>query len=96
MIAFEGDETVTTTTKGKNGKSTTTTTITPVEVYIANADGSGLFQVTPTSTESVMPAWSPDGTSLAFLNVNSGINITVPGSGVFTFLHAGTQPDWNP
>ena len=96
MIAFEGDETVTTTTKGKNGKSTTTTTITPVEVYIANADGSGLFQVTPTSTESVMPAWSPDGTSLAFLNVNSGIYTTVLGSGVFTFLHVGGLPDWNP
>jgi Tol biopolymer transport system component len=95
MIAFEGDETVTTTTKGKNGKSTTTTTTTPVEVYIANADGSGLFQVTSTSIGSVQPAWSPDGASLAFLS-NSGIYTTVLGSGVFTFLHAGGLPDWNP
>jgi Tol biopolymer transport system component len=65
-------------------------------VFIANADGSGLFQVTPTSTQGVLPAWSPDGSSIAFLGVNSGIYTTVLGSGVFTFLHAGSQPDWNP
>jgi TolB protein len=90
MLAFEADVTVTTTTKKG------TTTITQVEVFIANADGSGLFQVTPTSTQSVLPAWSPDGSTLAFLNVNSGIYTTVLGSGVFTFLHAGNGPDWNP
>jgi Tol biopolymer transport system component len=98
MLAFEGDERVTTTTK-----KGTTTTDTPMEVFIANADASGLFQVTPSTigsflpaSWSVMPAWSPDGLSLAFLNGNSGIYTTVLGSGVFTFLHAGIQPDWNP
>ena len=90
MLAFEGDERVTTTTK-----KGTTTTETPIEVFIANADGSVLFQVTSTSNGSVQPAWSPDGSSLAFLN-NSGIYTTVLGSGVFTFLHAGGLPDWNP
>jgi Tol biopolymer transport system component len=90
-LAFEGDVRVTTTTK-----KGTTTTETPIEVFIANADGSGLFQVTPTSTPSVMPAWSPDGSSIAFVNGNSGIYTTVLGSGLFTFLHAGTTPDWNP
>jgi Tol biopolymer transport system component len=89
MLAFEADVTVTTTTKKG------TTTITQVEVFTANADGSGLFQVTPTSTQSDQPTWSPDGTSLAFLS-NSGIYTTVLGSGVFTLLHAGSQPDWNP
>lgn len=93
MLAFEADVTVTTTTK--TGKRTITTTTEIPEVFIANADGSGLFQVTPTSIASILPAWSPDGTSLAFLS-NSGICTTVPGSGVFTFLHAGTLPDWNP
>ena len=48
MLAFEGDVRVMTTTK-----KGTTTIATPIEVFIANADGSGLFQVTPTSTESV-------------------------------------------
>ena len=98
MLAFEGDARVTTTTK--KGKNTiTTTTETPVEVFIANADGSSLFQVTSTSIGSVQPAWSPDGSSIAFLNfnnANSGIYTTVLGSGVFTFLHAGGLPDWNP
>lgn len=102
MLAFEGDEKVTTTTqKGKN--TITTTTGTPVEVFIANADGSDLFQVTPTSigsflpaSWSVLPTWSPDGSNLAFVNGNSGIYTTVLGSGVFTFLHAGSLPDWNP
>ena len=90
MLAFEGDARVTATTK-----KGTTTTGTPIEVFIANADGSGLFQVTSTSIGSVQPAWSPDGSSLAFLS-NSGIYTTVLGSGVFTFLHAGGLPDWNP
>src|ERR1017187_9706105 len=90
MLAFEGDVRVTTTTK-----KGTTTTETPIEVFIANADGSSLFQVTSTSIGSVQPAWSPDGSSLAFLS-NSGIYTTVLGSGVFTFLHAGGLPDWNP
>jgi Tol biopolymer transport system component len=90
MLAFEGDARVTT-----NTKRGTTTTETPIEVFIANADGSSLFQVTSTSIGSVQPAWSPDGSSLAFLS-NSGIYSTVLGSGVFTFLHAGGLPDWNP
>jgi Tol biopolymer transport system component len=93
MLAFEADVTVTTTTK--KGRSIITTTTEIPEVFIANADGSSLFQITPTSSASILPAWSPDGSSLAFLN-NSGIYTTVLGSGVFTFLHAGTQPDWNP
>jgi Tol biopolymer transport system component len=90
MLAFEADVTVTTTTKKG------TTTIAQREVFVASADGSGWLQVTPTNTQNVLPAWSPDGTSLAFLNINSGIYTTVLGSGVFTFLHSGTQPDWNP
>jgi TolB protein len=94
MLAFEGDARVTTTTK-KGKKTITTTTETPIEVFIANADGSVLFQVTSTSIGSVQPAWSPDGSTLAFLS-NSGIYTTALGSGVFTFLHAGGLPDWNP
>ncbi len=94
MLACEGDERVTTITK--NGKKTiTTTTETPIEVFIANADGSGVLQVTSSSNGSVQPAWSPDGLSLAFNN-NGGIYTTLLGSGVFTFLHAGGLPDWNP
>ena len=86
MLAFEGDARVTTTTK--TGKKTiTTTTDTPIQVFIANADGSGVFQVTSTSIGSAQPAWSPDGSSLAFAS-NSGIYSTVLGSGVFNFLHA--------
>ena len=45
------------------------------QLYVANADGTGRRQLTPTPdgcpdgncTEAVNPAWSPDGTSIAYI-----------------------------
>lgn len=89
MLAFQANVTVTTTTR----KGTTTTT--KGEAFIAQADGSGLLQVTPSSSAGGdLPTWSPDGTTLAFQN--GGIYKTVTGSGVVTFVHAGNSPDWAP
>jgi Tol biopolymer transport system component len=88
MLAFQADATVTVKTK----KGTTTSTV--AGVFIANADGSGLYQVTPSSISGNLPTWSPDGASLAF--VDGGIYTTVIGSGLFTFLSNGTSVDWNP
>jgi Tol biopolymer transport system component len=92
MLAFGATATVKTTTK----KGTTTTTIFPL--FIANANGTDLLQVTPSSSEGgYLPTWSPDGTTLAFVSAANGeIYKTVIGSDVLTFLNAGTAPDWNP
>ena len=91
MLAFQATATVKITTK----KGTTTTTIYPL--FIANADGTDLLQVTPSSSEGgYLPTWSPDGTTLAFISESGGIYKMVIGSDVLTFLNAGTAPDWNP
>ena len=39
----------------------------PAAIVIANADGSGRLQVTDDQTRNRNPAWSPDGSRLAFL-----------------------------
>lgn len=49
------------------------------QIWIANADGTGARQLTPTPdgcpaqdcTEGVQPAWSPDGRSIAYIGVTS-------------------------
>jgi dipeptidyl aminopeptidase/acylaminoacyl peptidase len=38
------------------------------EIYLIQADGSGLFQVTDNTTHEDGPKWSPDGRQLAFVN----------------------------
>lgn len=94
MLAFQATATVTTKTK----KDTTTSTIYPL--FIANANGTDLLQVTPSSSPwgGYLPTWSPDGTTLAFINgANGEIYKTVIGSDVLALLNAaGTAPDWNP
>ena len=41
------------------------------EIFIVNADGSGLTSLTPPSTSDLDPDWSPDGTRLAFTRYRS-------------------------
>jgi TolB protein len=42
------------------------------EVYVMNADGSGLLRLTETPANDGLPAWSPDGTYLAFVSDRDG------------------------
>lgn len=93
-IAFTGPVTVMTTTRRG------TTSATYQEIFLANADGTGMTQITRSNSNSYFPSWSPDGTSLAFANDAGGtvsIYNLVLGNNVATLLNSGSNnPDWNP
>ena len=90
QIAFTGPVTVTTKTR----KGTVPTTY--QEIFLAQADGTGITQVTYWSSDTYYATWSPDGTTLAF-NVNGGLYKMLLGSNAATLLFSGgNNPDWNP
>ena len=82
---------------------------TPADIYVANADGSGLINVTNTTDRSEEFAdWSPDGTTLALTSENPFVGV---GSGIFVVGANGTglkqltrqtyprgdyEPQWSP
>jgi len=43
-----------------------------MDLYLINADGSELAQITHTKDDIISPSWSPDGSNLAFLVSRSG------------------------
>ena len=69
-------------------------------VWVMNADGSGLRQLT--GGFSTSPAWSPDGTRIAYLDAGAGISVVpVEGGNAqrVTQPHADTtdeRPAWSP
>jgi Tol biopolymer transport system component len=73
------------------------------EVYVINADGSGLTALTSNSADDVNPRWSPDGTKIAFASNRDGdfdiYTMDADGSDVVQVTNwpndEGT-PDWQP
>jgi TolB protein len=95
QIAFSG--VVSTTSTARNGKQTTSTYN---EIFIANADGSGIVQATNLKSYSSFPAWSPDGIAIAFRSDFSGATAiyTMPlATGSVRLVRSpGNAPDWAP
>jgi TolB protein len=94
FIAFSGPVTWKVTTKK------VTSTSTGNEIFIANADGTGITRQTFLKSYTCFPTWSPDGTTIAFRSDVSGTQSVykmVLGSNAATLLHsAANAPDWNP
>ncbi len=72
------------------------------DIYVANADGSNLVQLTKTPEDESSPCWSPDGKTLCFYSRTGRGLYTVPASGgaMKRLTTAGvsnaTEPDWSP
>ncbi len=74
-----------------------------LDIYVINADGTGETRLTTDTTNEAQPAWSPDGTKIAFVSDRDGNNevylMNADGTGVTrltTNLTADEQPAWSP
>src|SRR6266545_3430990 len=70
------------------------------EIYVMNADGSGQANLTHKArTDDLGPAWSPDGTKIAFASEGDIYVMNADGSGQTRLTHVNdfdVSPDWSP
>jgi TolB protein len=75
-----------------------------VDLYVCNADGSGLRRLTKSREEESSPCWSPDGDWICYagksnerrslwkVSPNGGAPVRIPTSGISN----PSEPDWSP
>ena len=75
------------------------------QIYVMNADGTNITQITSGNQLSVAPAWSPDGTTIAFVRrprpiTNGHIALMNPDGTGFREITSGPdfdfRPQWSP
>src|SRR6266513_1051978 len=69
------------------------------DIYVMNADGSNVTQVTQNDINEFDPIWSPDGKQIAFgrcLDVCDVVVINADGSGERVIFHDGFPGAWSP
>ncbi|MDW8069715.1 MAG: hypothetical protein RML46_12490 [Anaerolineae bacterium] len=74
------------------------------DIFVVNADGSGLFNLTEHPAEDLQPTWSPDGQHIAFVTTRQGhwgiYAITVDGNDLTSIFYSpdigAYLPTWSP
>ena len=73
------------------------------DIYLVNADGSDLTQLTDDAGRDFFPSWSPDGQSVVFMSDRDGdpdiYLVNADGSGLTQLTHNGELeffPNWSP
>ncbi|HEY5989549.1 MAG TPA: DPP IV N-terminal domain-containing protein [Streptosporangiaceae bacterium] len=71
------------------------------ELWTVNPDGTGMAPLTVLPGQNAFPAWSPDGTKIAFVRNQDVYVMNANGAGVRRLTHANTplgdgQPAWSP
>lgn len=70
--------------------------ITYLEVWTMSADGSGAHNITPLRGFDSDPAWSPDGSKIAFDDGRGISTISPDGTGRTEVVVNAAEPDWQP